>query len=146
MSEVKDPAALLAQASAAIAAARGEAKKHVSGALKLAAQELFAAHANVASIRWEQYTPHFNDGDACVFSVHDPSVSFNDGTVGEYGSEDYYDEWSIRKAHPTVAEAMNKFQSSINDWSEYLQAALGDHAQVEITRDLAVTVEEYYHD
>ena len=25
----------------------------------------------VHSVRWSQYTPYFNDGDACVFGVND---------------------------------------------------------------------------
>jgi hypothetical protein len=28
----------------------------------------------VAKVRWNQYTPYFNDGDACVFNVHSPEV------------------------------------------------------------------------
>jgi len=26
----------------------------------------------VDAVQWEQYTPYFNDGDVCVFSVHEP--------------------------------------------------------------------------
>lgn len=32
----------------------------------------------VWGVRWAQYTPYFNDGDACVFSINDPRVLFSD--------------------------------------------------------------------
>ena len=34
----------------------------------------FAANPNIDGIYWTQYTPYFNDGDPCEFSVHDPSI------------------------------------------------------------------------
>lgn len=34
-------------------------------------KEFFAANPNVIGISWRQYTPYFNDGDECVFSVND---------------------------------------------------------------------------
>lgn len=33
----------------------------------------------VEAIRWTQYTPYFNDGEACEFSVHEPYIRFVDG-------------------------------------------------------------------
>ena len=31
--------------------------------------QLFEAHPDAQVVRWYQYTPHFNDGDPCVFGV-----------------------------------------------------------------------------
>ncbi len=31
-----------------------------------------AAYPEVVKVEWCQYTPNFNDGDTCRFSVHDP--------------------------------------------------------------------------
>lgn len=36
-----------------------------------ALKEFFDASPKVWCIAWAQYTPYFNDGDACTFSVHD---------------------------------------------------------------------------
>ena len=33
-------------------------------------KELFDKYPNVSSIGWVQYTPYFNDGDECTFSVY----------------------------------------------------------------------------
>lgn len=44
------------------------------------------------SIRWDQYTPYFNDGDVCEFDVGDPGflpVEFSE--MGEDEYEDRYD-------------------------------------------------------
>lgn len=35
-----------------------------------AAKELFKNNPSLKSFSWTQYTPHFNDGDPCTFSVH----------------------------------------------------------------------------
>lgn len=34
----------------------------------------FAANPHVDGVIWTQYTPYFNDGDACEFGVNDPAV------------------------------------------------------------------------
>jgi hypothetical protein len=34
-------------------------------------KDFFAAVPQIKSVTWVQYSPHFNDGDACTFSVHD---------------------------------------------------------------------------
>src|SRR5688572_125580 len=35
-------------------------------------KELLAAHPKIEAVKWTQYTPYFNDGDPCVFSVNEP--------------------------------------------------------------------------
>lgn len=37
---------------------------------------VFDALPQVEAIKWAQYTPYFNDGDECVFAVHEPGVVF----------------------------------------------------------------------
>jgi hypothetical protein len=41
----------------------------------------------VEAIRWEQYTPYFNDGDICEFGVRAPEIKVNDRPEAED------DEW-----------------------------------------------------
>lgn len=38
--------------------------------------DFFNANPNVHSVWWRQYTPYFNDGEACVFNVYDPGFKF----------------------------------------------------------------------
>lgn len=45
---------------------------------KEAVRELFKEHPKLQSFSWDEYTPHFNDGDECVFSVYFDSLRIND--------------------------------------------------------------------
>lgn len=40
-------------------------------------QKAFDEMPSLESIEWTQYTPYFNDGDSCVFSVNDQYFVFN---------------------------------------------------------------------
>jgi hypothetical protein len=44
-------------------------------AVKDAFKDLFDKYPEIRSVTWTQYTPYFNDGDTCTFSVHDFDVS-----------------------------------------------------------------------
>lgn len=37
-------------------------------------RNFFAKYPMVEKVSWTQYTPYFNDGDACVFGVNEPQV------------------------------------------------------------------------
>jgi hypothetical protein len=41
-----------------------------------AVTEFFEKNPLIKAVTWTQYTPHFNDGDECVFGVGEPSFSF----------------------------------------------------------------------
>lgn len=68
--------------------------------------QMFALEPRIRRIQWRQYTPYFNDGEACEFSVHDRSFDLaplptNDGPTGNpialpADDEDDYDdqEWA----------------------------------------------------
>ena len=45
---------------------------------KEAVKELFKEHPSLQSFSWTEYTPHFNDGDECVFGTHFDSMLIND--------------------------------------------------------------------
>lgn len=49
-----------------------EFQKKARTALNTEFKEFFAAHPQVERIVWTQYTPYFNDGDTCEFSVNEP--------------------------------------------------------------------------
>ena len=46
-------------------------RKEGEGALEEAFSEFFTKHPAATAIVWTQYTPHFNDGDACTFNIHE---------------------------------------------------------------------------
>lgn len=43
--------------------------------IKAAFEGFLKAYPQVKTVVWSQYTPYFNDGDECVFSVNEPTFS-----------------------------------------------------------------------
>ncbi|QGH76425.1 hypothetical protein SEA_DAUBENSKI_129 [Streptomyces phage Daubenski] len=50
-------------------------------------------HPMVSKVRWTQYTPYFNDGEACEFSSHGAEVSLVGLEAGEEGLETDEGKW-----------------------------------------------------
>ena len=46
-------------------------------------KEIFVEHPKVKSFGWTQYTPYFNDGDTCYFSVHTDYIYINGESADE---------------------------------------------------------------
>lgn len=142
-------------------------------AIKAAMDDLFAAFPQVAAIRWTQYTDYFNDGDPCVFHVHDPSVRLASHLAPAKGActscqtqnepdakfckkcshkfdedEDergsYLDEYEVKDA--AVKSALGDLGSKMSKLSEAFQLVFGDHTQVTVERGGEIEVEEHEHD
>lgn len=160
-----------AEAKAKMRAAQEEARVVARDAFKDGAAELFAAHPKLDSIGWKQYTPYFNDGDACVFAAHIDEPDINGGasydnptihathyaptgefdTVPSFGGRTEQREKYARVPNPAydpelgaAYEATREFLGSF-DSSDYLEL-FGDHRRVVLHRDGALTVDEYEHD
>lgn len=137
-------------------------------AIKPVAMQVFEAIPSATAIGWTQYTPYFNDGDACVFEVNGPdictkmiSVNDDDEVITEDGEElEYLDEYfsgtfSIaydkfpnddvrRKA--LRSELDTAFQPIAGIPDEIMRRVFGDGVRVIIFRNGIVKVDEYDHD
>ncbi len=123
-------------------------KQDGMSALKLAFTEFFTAHPEVHALRWQQYTPYFNDGDTCEFSVYDVSYlpaekaksweSETDFAI----DEEFLDTWD-REQNPTQ-KSVEEFWKDTKDNDVFL-VLFGDHVSVLATRD-SFTVAGYEHD
>ena len=108
----------------------------------------FAKYPDIKAVGWTQYTPYFNDGDACVFRVGEAcfctkeiteeaasedgaSFSENLGWIGEYSR------------NPMPKSAFRDFEALVDD--DIFEQAFGDHAYV-IATPTAIYVNEYEHD
>jgi hypothetical protein len=49
-----------------------------------AVEELFNEYERLEKFSWDQYAPHWNDGDECVFSCYFDSLIINDETKDEF--------------------------------------------------------------
>ena len=125
-----------------------ELQESQKAAFNEGAKELFEKHPKLIAIGLTGYTPYFNDGDPCHYSINTdyPSIQFEgDGDI----RENYYDlEFNqndkdqcleIEAAGKDVLDFLNIF-----DDEDYLDM-FDDHARIIITKD-GIEVEEYNHD
>jgi hypothetical protein len=112
------------------------AKNEGRAAIGAAFQGFFERFPKVQGVKWTQYTPHFNDGETCVFSVHEPDLIDEDG-------EDHYSYCWDKEFGEGCDDAFGEVWSEMDD--DVLEAVFGDHVEITITRD-EVTVEDYSHD
>ncbi len=121
----------------------------LQGLTKEGFKELFEARPDIEAVRWRQYTPYFNDGSPCTFSVNDTYVKFKGNTDEEADEEAYdykdgfLDSWSVREDNSKTAafEVVDDLFSQFDD--DAMMAAFGDHVVVTATRD-GFDVEEYH--
>jgi len=116
---------------------------------KEGAQDFFDAFPEAGSFSWTQYTPYFNDGDECVFSVHDYFDVTN--TNGDLLWEDL-DAWGAEYSRKQgkeltreqeASEVLSTLVGGIDD--DTMKALFGDHVRVTVTRE-GIDIEEYDHD
>jgi len=112
--------------------------------------EFFEKYPEIKKISWTQATPYFNDGDPCVFSVHECRI---DG-VSSYGEGDYQDDSEeAEEAYEALSkEEQKKHKDICNEFDKIIysnesaaEIAFGDHSRITVTRD-GIEVEEYCHD
>lgn len=134
--------------------------------------EYFKLYPFITSIKWTQYTPYFNDGDRCVFSIQEPElelsaafVSANPGlnlTGSSYNKKnpdeedgDTDDIQSVTlntydftkeqgKAYPDMKAAINSI-TNLFAAEDILLHVFGDHTEIVVTPE-KIVVEEYEHD
>lgn len=125
-------------------------------AVKLMFRDFFAAHPSVAAVRWTQYTPHFNDGDPCTFSVREADLRLQDG-------DDWLTSWDLSKhangrltrlLQGRTEKGLDSLEDDFVKLSDLLQSdslsgilkiTFGDGYEVTATRE-AITAEHYDHD
>lgn len=83
------------------------------------------AFPEVEAVRWEQYTPYFNDGDVCVFNIHDAYIKF----VGVDEGGECEDGFGDGKAYPDGywATHYNKHSHGIGSYQKPVPAGKIPH-------------------
>ncbi len=136
---------------------------------KTASKKIFEEVPDLAEIRWTQYTPYFNDGDSCEFSVHDVSfvskadVDEVNGEIDDlddidwgynsFGENKYNEEVHDRNLAAYGAEKMHTYKAATKDFEGFInsidesimESMFGDHVLVRITPE-EVIIDEYEHD
>lgn len=129
---------------------RQEIKRDGQALLKEAFSGLFQAWPELTAVAWTQYAPYFNDGEACVFSVHGLHYCLN--ASDKELSEDLYDEpwselWSRPEdgMDPELHTQLKDFSDAIQKVGDTMQDIFGDGVKITATRK-GIEIEDYSHD
>jgi hypothetical protein len=102
-------------------------------------KDFFAKHDWVEKFQWHQYTPYFNDGNECTFSVYQDSDSITINEIDTYDKSVYQ-----IKEKEAVYEELAEILQSVPE--EFYKDLFGDHVEVTVNRDGSIEKEEYSHD
>ena len=135
-------------------------------------KEFFDKNPGISALKWSQYTPYFNDGNACEFNVND--VYFTNASpeeldnVNHHGVYEGEDEtvWVVRSVKYTLsskyhAEDAAKIRAAggvdvdscqlidkmiqSSEMEDIMEEMFGDHVVITATRD-GFDVNDYEHD
>lgn len=126
--------------------------------------EIFVDSPELQSFSWTQYTPYFNDGSNCIFSVNTDYLYINGVS---YEEADWYEEFNItnpgiwnqktKKYEGRTEEINLKFDKKLKDITDEISKFLllfdddfflnkfGDHSKITITKD-GISVEDCDHE
>ena len=149
-----------------------EFQKEAQALFKETTKEFFANNSDITAVIWTQYTPYFNDGDECVFSIGD--VYFTNATNldeitswGEYEPDDenvfsvsnpayimnndreYYKKdraklRALKNFNADDCELLSKMINS-NEMENIMRAMFDNHVRVVATKD-GFDVQEFEHE
>jgi hypothetical protein len=125
---------------------------------------IFEKYPTLESFGWTQYTPYFNDGDTCIFSVNTDYISVNDEYVDEskWSSEVNVLNWGNWNRElkvyegrvdepnpnydPVLTAASNEITNFLGNFdNEFYLSKFGDHAEITVTKN-GVDISDYDHD
>jgi hypothetical protein len=125
---------------------------------------IFEDHPKVNSFGWHQFTPYFNDGDTCTFSVNTDYIYINGESVDEsdwinetkitnygtwnrekrqYEGRTEVPNFNYDKELVAACDEIREFLSNFDN--DFFMSQFGDHAEITITAE-GVSVDEYEHD
>jgi hypothetical protein len=142
--------------------------------LKEVFEEFLTKNPIIKGIAWTQYTPYFNDGEECVFSVNDPVFllqeydhdedvyeheepprGFNNGNIpgdwelGKYKenpNDGYYkNKVEFYQANKKAMDNAQRFYKKIWGSDDIFETIFGDHVTV-VFENGEFDVQEYGHD
>lgn len=133
--------------------AREEANAIIKEAFSEMAKVVFDNNPELKGFRWTQYTPYFNDGDACTFSAGTDYYDIlhpADESNGGYEDDEWINDPSWWGEYENLQSPLRKADTEIREFfktfsdDDFLEM-FGDHVQVTVTPE-GVEVEDHDHD
>lgn len=103
--------------------------------IKEAFKDLFDAHPEIEAIRWTQFTPYFNDGEPCEFSVSYWSIKAT-GLKSKYETDEpgeFLDEYSLSEENQSKFKDIYELFGLLDN--DAMLVTFGDHAEITATKD-----------
>lgn len=135
--------------------------------LKDCLKDFMVVHPQVKAFGWVQYTPYFNDGEPCEFSLHEIGFTLKDLTEEELNETRYFDDgdhWigAYGEYRPKWKPDIHKKQEAdglteelfkelvalnkqLRTLEEEMRIVFGDHVKVVVTQK-GIEVSEFEHD
>jgi len=110
--------------------------------------EFFYNNPEFTKVSWAQYTPFFNDGDACVFRIN--TFAFcPKGKEEEFDEEPY--EFDLYSFKENTRKKLQAFEENVHKIGEnFFLNNFGDHSRVTVSYDgnfdLIITADSYDHE
>lgn len=121
-------------------------------------EKVFEACPKLWKIKWDQYAPHFNDGDACTFGVYGPEF-FEEPTREDEDDDKWEDILADMESDGgnLYVSSDSKFEGAkaLREFEKFLNSTLGEDlcarvfgedASVRMVRGGKVEVGECNHD
>src|SRR5687767_852848 len=129
--------------------ARAEARRIGKLAFREGADALFETFPDLISFGWAQYTPYFNDGEPCNFSVYYGYPDINGEEYSGHKEHTYKDyrtgqDVTVPDTRTPEGEAVKEFLKSFS--KETFEELFGDHVKVTVQMSGDPIVEEYDHE
>jgi hypothetical protein len=115
---------------------REKAIKQGEKLFKDTVKALFKEFPNLESFSWNEYTPHWNDGDACVFSANFESLAIN-------GEEDPEGVWELQSLNNLLSNKDSERARIEKELEDFKSKNKGDDDwEVRNLRDQLKSIEE----
>lgn len=112
----------------------------------------------VEAVKWQQYTPYFNDGEPCEFGIHQVFVKLTGVSEeeGEYENGWFYEgdlrpynsdtrKYEVKPEYAGALAAIKDLEQNMGHFEHFLSDTFGDHAEVTATHE-GFDVEHYDHE
>lgn len=113
------------------------------GLFREAVRDVFKKFKNLDRFSWPQYTPHWNDGDECVFGVYFDSLAVNDEVEGD----DPESLWTLEHAHELLSNRKKAEERILRELKEETERWKVDSLNRDLetlkTRDPKEVAEKY---
>ena len=125
---------------------------------------IFDKYSELESFGWTQYTPYFNDGEACIFYANTDYIYINNECAEDsnwYSKENVvsWGTWNSesRSYEGRVSEPNDNYNQELVDAcgeivdflgnfdNDFYLSKFGDHAEITVTKD-SVDISDYDHD